>query len=184
MTSTSPPRRPPILSVVKHDLESAIRRPRGADSSERVVALLAAPGLVALTADPAIWLWRTWHDPSYQSDGALVAVVAAGLVVLSLASGPAAPDPRARRRAAYLLAATAAVRLAGRVLAVNTLGALALVIDVAGEEFMQSMTTGVLQDLAIWKNKVHRARPVLCEGDSYIAQFRQWARQFYSRPVE
>ncbi len=57
-------------------------------------------------------------------------------------------------------------------------------VDVAGEEFMQSMTTGVLQDMAIWKNKVHRSRPVLCEGDSYIAQFRQWARQFYSRPVE
>jgi hypothetical protein len=30
---------------------------------------------------------------------------------------------------------------------------------------------------------VHRARPVLCEGDVYLAEFRKWARQFYTNPV-
>ena len=30
---------------------------------------------------------------------------------------------------------------------------------------------------------MHRARPVLCEADIYLAEFRQWARQFYSDPV-
>ncbi len=56
-------------------------------------------------------------------------------------------------------------------------------VDLAGEEFMKSVTTGVQQDLAIWKNKVHRARPVFCKADTYLAQFRQWARQFYSKPL-
>ncbi len=56
-------------------------------------------------------------------------------------------------------------------------------VDVAGEEFMQSLTTGVEQDLRIWKHKVHRARPVLCKADTYLAEFRQWARQFYTEPV-
>ncbi len=56
--------------------------------------------------------------------------------------------------------------------------------DVAGEEFIAGMTTGVLQDMRIWKNKIHRARPVLCEADRYLAEFRKWTRQFYSKPPE
>jgi len=53
-------------------------------------------------------------------------------------------------------------------------------VDLAGEEFMQGLTQGVQQDFPIWSNKVHRARPVLCEADVYLAEFRRWARQFYS----
>jgi phenylpropionate dioxygenase-like ring-hydroxylating dioxygenase large terminal subunit len=56
-------------------------------------------------------------------------------------------------------------------------------VDLAGEEFMQGLTGGVQQDFPIWSNKVHRARPVLCEADVYLAEFRRWARQFYSRPA-
>jgi len=52
--------------------------------------------------------------------------------------------------------------------------------DVAGEEWMQSITTGVLDDMEIWTHKVHRATPVLCEADTYLAEFRKWAKQFYS----
>jgi nitrite reductase/ring-hydroxylating ferredoxin subunit len=55
--------------------------------------------------------------------------------------------------------------------------------DVAGEQFIQELSAGVKQDLRIWENKVHRVRPVLCEADRYLAEFRQWARQFYSEPV-
>ena len=57
------------------------------------------------------------------------------------------------------------------------------VVDYFGEEFMSGLTQGVQQDLPIWSNKVHRARPVLCEADGYLAEFRRWARQFYSNPV-
>jgi nitrite reductase/ring-hydroxylating ferredoxin subunit len=56
-------------------------------------------------------------------------------------------------------------------------------VDLAGEEFMKGLTDGVQQDFPIWKNKVHRARPVLCEADTYLAEFRKWARQFYTHPV-
>ena len=55
--------------------------------------------------------------------------------------------------------------------------------DAAGEDFVQGLSNGVLQDLRIWTHKVHRAEPVLCEADGYLAQFRRWARQFYSEPV-
>lgn len=96
----------------------------------RLALWLALPGLVALTVEPALWLWRSWQDPSYQSDGMIVALVTAGLLVVSVSSGSAPPDPRDRRRATIALALTACVRLAGRLLAVHTVGALALVVDV------------------------------------------------------
>jgi phenylpropionate dioxygenase-like ring-hydroxylating dioxygenase large terminal subunit len=54
--------------------------------------------------------------------------------------------------------------------------------DVAGEEFIAALSDGVKQDLRIWQNKVHRANPVLCEGDTGLSEFRRWARQFYSDP--
>ncbi len=57
------------------------------------------------------------------------------------------------------------------------------IVDFFGEEFMTGLTQGVQQDIPIWTNKVHRARPVLCEADTYLAEFRKWARQFYSQPV-
>ena len=56
-------------------------------------------------------------------------------------------------------------------------------VDLAGEDFMNGLTSGVMQDLRIWSNKVHRARPVLCEADTYLAEFRQWVKQFYSQPA-
>ncbi|MFT4570596.1 MAG: phenylpropionate dioxygenase-like ring-hydroxylating dioxygenase large terminal subunit [Hyphomicrobiaceae bacterium] len=56
-------------------------------------------------------------------------------------------------------------------------------VDLVGEEFMTGLTTGVMQDMRIWSNKVHRAQPVLCEGDTFLAEFRQWVRQFYSAPA-
>ncbi len=55
--------------------------------------------------------------------------------------------------------------------------------DVAGEEFIQNMSQGVLQDMRIWKNKIHRADPVLCEADRHLAEFRRWVSQFYSKPA-
>ena len=53
-------------------------------------------------------------------------------------------------------------------------------VDLAGEEFIEGMSSGVMQDMRIWKNKIHRSSPVLCESDKYLAEFRRWARQFYS----
>jgi hypothetical protein len=55
--------------------------------------------------------------------------------------------------------------------------------DVAGEDFVQGLQAGVLQDMRIWSNKIHRARPLFCEADESIVQFRRWAKQFYSDPA-
>lgn len=95
------------------------------------IGLIAAPGVLALMVEPAAWLVTTWTDPTWDSSGALAALACLALIVRSLRSGPAAPEPRSLKLAVGLVAATAVVRLAGRVLAVNALGALALCFDVA-----------------------------------------------------
>jgi nitrite reductase/ring-hydroxylating ferredoxin subunit len=56
-------------------------------------------------------------------------------------------------------------------------------VDIAGEEFMKGVTEGVTSDMRIWGNKVHRVRPVLCAADRFLAEFRKWAKQFYTNPV-
>ena len=42
----------------------------------------------------------------------------------------------------------------------------------------------VLQDRAIWENKIHLARPRLAEGDGPIGRYRRWCRQFYPTPAQ
>jgi exosortase/archaeosortase family protein len=98
--------------------------------TERRIILLAAPGIVALLAEPLQWLVMTWIDRSWDSRGAWVGALCAVLAGRALLSGPAAPEPDATRRAQRLLLATAALRLAGRFFAVNVIGASALVFDV------------------------------------------------------
>ena len=53
-------------------------------------------------------------------------------------------------------------------------------VDIAGEEWMDSITKGVYDDMRIWTNKIHRAEPVFCEADALLVEFRKWAKQFYS----
>ena len=48
-----------------------------------------------------------------------------------------------------------------------------------GQMFVEGMTMGVQQDIPIWENKIYRERPVLCDGDGPIAEFRKWAQNFY-----
>ena len=56
------------------------------------------------------------------------------------------------------------------------------IADAYGDEFMTGIVNGVHDDIPIWTNKIHRANPVFCETDKYIAEFRRWTRQFYSDP--
>jgi nitrite reductase/ring-hydroxylating ferredoxin subunit len=53
-------------------------------------------------------------------------------------------------------------------------------VDVAGEEWFNGITKGVMDDWQIWTNKIHRADPVFCEEDKLLVEFRRWAKQFYS----
>lgn len=88
-------------------------------------------GAAILAAKPAGWLIETWRDPVYASHGAVIALAVAGLAGWSLASGPPRIRGAARAPAALaLLAGTALIRLAGQVLGIHIIGALALVVDV------------------------------------------------------
>lgn len=110
------------------------------------------PGLVFGTAAlilayaPVRWLVQTWQDPSYDSKGFLIFLVCAGLFVWSITSPRNSARPANTRWALILLAATALIRLTSQVIAVNIIGALALVIDVYA--------------LAILAGVQHRARPI------------------------
>jgi hypothetical protein len=35
------------------------------------------------------------------------------------------------------------------------------------------------EDVPIWENKTFRDRPLLCDGDGPIPEYRRWCRQFY-----
>lgn len=38
------------------------------------------------------------------------------------------------------------------------------------------------KDIPIWENKLYRERPLLCDADGPIAEFRRWCQQFYPEP--
>ncbi|MEM1372027.1 MAG: exosortase T, partial [Pseudomonadota bacterium] len=91
------------------------------------IGLIAASVLLAV--DPLRWLFVSWSDPSYQSYGAMYCLVLLGLAIMSIKSSPPAGPPAAGR-VFVLFCIAAAIRLAGQMLAVNVLSALALALDV------------------------------------------------------
>ncbi len=52
--------------------------------------------------------------------------------------------------------------------------------DIAGEEWIANITSGLMDDWRIWANKVHLPDPVFCEEDKLLSTFRRWVKQFYS----
>ena len=50
----------------------------------------------------------------------------------------------------------------------------------AGADFIDGLIAAVQPDIPIWENKLYRPRPLLCDGDGPIAQFRTWAQHFYT----
>lgn len=53
------------------------------------------------------------------------------------------------------------------------------IVDMVGDDHMNGILAGVQQDVPIWKNKVHRQKPLFCKADGYLVEFRKWIRQFY-----
>lgn len=51
--------------------------------------------------------------------------------------------------------------------------------DVAGDDVMEGIISGLDDDYPIWANKVHKTRPMFCKGDETLVLFRKWVRQFY-----
>ena len=110
------------------------------------VNLAFAAGAIVLAFEPVVWLVRTWFAPAYDSPGLWIFAAAAGLFLWSATSDAAARDPRHKKWAYGLLLGTAAIRLAGHILAINVVGAIALTVDV--------FAVGLLLGLG------HRERPI------------------------
>jgi exosortase/archaeosortase family protein len=95
------------------------------------VVLVFTIAALTLGFEPLKWLVNTWLEPAYDSKGFYIFLACAGLFIWSASSPRQLPKiARQQKLALGLLAITTLVRLMGQVLAVNTIGALALVIDV------------------------------------------------------
>lgn len=92
--------------------------------------LLFATGLLLLAAKPVWWLAQTWQDAAYASAGLWAFLLVLGLLLWSVSSPRTATRLPDTLLPVGLLAATALVRLLGQWLAINALGALALMVDV------------------------------------------------------
>ncbi|MAZ87113.1 MAG: FeS-binding protein [Cellvibrionaceae bacterium] len=51
--------------------------------------------------------------------------------------------------------------------------------DDLGPSILYGFKTGVDDDIPIWREKIYRANPVLCDGDGPINKHRKWTQQFY-----
>jgi 3-ketosteroid 9alpha-monooxygenase subunit A len=54
-------------------------------------------------------------------------------------------------------------------------------IETFGKAYVDNLTTGFMEDVAIWENKVFRDVPLLCASDGPIMKLRKWYHQFYQR---
>jgi 3-ketosteroid 9alpha-monooxygenase subunit A len=50
----------------------------------------------------------------------------------------------------------------------------------AFEAYMKEHAVFAEADFPIWENKIYRERPLYCDGDGPIADYRRWAARFYS----
>ncbi|MBM7069216.1 exosortase T [Actibacterium sp. 188UL27-1] len=83
---------------------------------------------IILAIEPVRWLINSWTSPTYDSNGYVYLIGIVGLVAWSVLSGPSRTKSGAP--VLILLALAAGIRLLGQVLAINTLGALALIVDI------------------------------------------------------
>jgi exosortase/archaeosortase family protein len=123
---------PPVAAYPHGTPDSMIPRwHHPTDLRRNLAHALFFVAVAILAIDPVVWLVGTWRDPAYNSAGLMVICLFVGLALWSLTS-PVVRQRHHRRRwlPVGLLAASAVVRLAGQILAINTLGAICLVIDV------------------------------------------------------
>lgn len=56
--------------------------------------------------------------------------------------------------------------------------------DLAGDDVIKGIISGLDDDYPIWANKVHKRQPLFCKGDDTLVMFRKWVRQFYIDQTE
>ncbi|TAL34595.1 MAG: exosortase T [Alphaproteobacteria bacterium] len=108
-------------------MQKAITFPALAPNSYR---LIIGAGMMLMAIEPIRWLVTSWFNPAYDSKGLWVFALSATLFGWSFSSARKFHAGRTQKTAFILLALTTLVRGLGQVLAINVVGALALVIDV------------------------------------------------------
>lgn len=108
-------------------MQKAITFPASAPNSYK---LIIGAGMMLMAIEPIRWLVTSWFDPAYDSKGLWVFALSTALFGWSLSSPRTFHDARAQKTACALLLLTTLVRGAGQILAINVIGAMALVIDV------------------------------------------------------
>lgn len=101
--------------------------------------LLLAAAVILLSFEPVLWLVRTWHDPSYDSDGFIIFAFCIALFAWSVSSARNTLRPVRKNYALGLLAITALIRFCSQFLAINVIGALALVVDVYAIAYLTAL---------------------------------------------
>ncbi len=120
-----------IFDIFPRSLVAKMRALNAHSSQHLAVMMVFAAAAIVLGYEPVKWLLNTWLEPSYDSKGFYIFLAVAGLFVWSVTSAKTLPKNARQQRTAFaLLGVTALVRLLGQVLAINTIGALALVLDV------------------------------------------------------
>lgn len=54
------------------------------------------------------------------------------------------------------------------------------IVNEVGGEIMARFEMEIPKDREIWTNKIYREKPVLCQADKPLAEYRKWVKQFYS----
>jgi hypothetical protein len=49
-----------------------------------------------------------------------------------------------------------------------------------GAAIIKNICFQMSQDQPIWEHKIYVDKPLLCDGDGPIAEYRRWCQQFYS----
>ncbi len=100
------------------------------NSAQIIAKSIIALAMLLLAYEPMRWLIHTWQDVSYDSTGIWAFIATLILLIWSASSPLISLRPAKNKLAIGLLISTALLRLLGQVLAINTLGALALVVDI------------------------------------------------------
>ncbi|ROR99059.1 phenylpropionate dioxygenase-like ring-hydroxylating dioxygenase large terminal subunit [Sinobacterium caligoides] len=51
--------------------------------------------------------------------------------------------------------------------------------EIMANGMRDQITSGVEEDIPIWRHKIYQEKPILCDGDGPIAQYRKWFKRFY-----
>jgi exosortase/archaeosortase family protein len=96
-------------------------------------------GASILAAGPLMWLFETWRDPAYASQGYMMALAVCALVIYTLSSERRLELAHGRRLGLLVITLSAVFRLASQLLGVNVLGALTLTVDLYGIALLTGM---------------------------------------------